>query len=322
MATDFQYLPGRTAILRWRSGCLHRKGYSLKSPDGQKLHLVTARDKDYLLHGKMKSSCVGISGPYRNFADFKIGAKGATEARLTAFVKGNSVEFESEEFRQIKEKKFFSYPEGTMEQLTAMMGTEHAEEAVGKILQFLLDARFYKYSPEELCAQMKRFFQKTASLYKSLMENQEEQLYRLENPWLYSSLDMYREEVEKCLEELAGTIRGQMDDSTNQYKIKQAVAYIRENYNRDLNMAVISNHLSMNYSQFSFVFKQFTGKNFVNYLKDLRIEEAKRMLETTDYRVAEISQMVGYENEKHFMKVFKSVCGISPTEYRKNAGFQ
>lgn len=49
-----------------------------------------------------------------------------------------------------------------------------------------------------------------------------------------------------------------------------------------------------------------TGKNFVNYLKELRVNEAKRLLEETDLRVIEISQKVGYENEKHFMKLFKS----------------
>ena len=101
-------------------------------------------------------------------------------------------------------------------------------------------------------------------------------------------------------------------------RIKQAVSYIHENYNKDLNMAVVSNYISMNYSLFSYVFKQYTGTNFVNFLKDLRMQEAKRLLETSDMRVNEISQSVGYENEKHFMKIFKATLGVSPTEYRKS----
>lgn len=104
--------------------------------------------------------------------------------------------------------------------------------------------------------------------------------------------------------------------------MKQAIAYIDENFDKDLNMAVISNYVSMNYSLFSYAFKQYTGKNFVNYLKELRVNEAKRLLEETDLRVIEISQKVGYENEKHFMKLFKSQCGVSPTEYRKNMQFR
>ncbi|GFI69219.1 HTH-type transcriptional regulator YesS [Lachnospiraceae bacterium] len=87
-------------------------------------------------------------------------------------------------------------------------------------------------------------------------------------------------------------------------------------------MAVVSNHISMNYSLFSYVFKQYTGNNFVNYLKEIRIQEAKRLLEETDMKVVDISGRVGYENEKHFMKTFKASCGVSPTEYRKNMQFK
>ena len=50
------------------------------------------------------------------------------------------------------------------------------------------------------------------------------------------------------------------------------------------------------------------------------MEEAKKLLIETDMKVIEISQVVGYDNEKHFMKVFKASYGVSPSEYRKNAG--
>ncbi len=52
------------------------------------------------------------------------------------------------------------------------------------------------------------------------------------------------------------------------------------------------------------------------------MNEAKRLLAETDMRVIEISQQGGYENEKHFMKIFKSVSGVSPTQYRKNMQFR
>lgn len=87
-------------------------------------------------------------------------------------------------------------------------------------------------------------------------------------------------------------------------------------------MAVVSNYISMNYSLFSYAFKQYTGSNFVTYLKNIRMEEAKRLLVETDLRVNEISETVGYDNEKHFMKIFKSSCGVSPSEFRKNARLQ
>lgn len=98
----------------------------------------------------------------------------------------------------------------------------------------------------------------------------------------------------------------------------QAIQYVDENYASDLNMAVVSNYVSMNYSLFSYSFKQYTGKNFVDYVKEVRLREAKRLLAETDLRVNEICRQIGYDNEKHFMKLFKAECGVSAGEYRKN----
>ena len=118
---------------------------------------------------------------------------------------------------------------------------------------------------------------------------------------------------------LQARILSQFDTNGNQQKMKQAVAYIEEHYASDLNMAVVSNYISMNYSLFSYSFKQYTGSNFVNYLKEIRMREAKKLLTETDMKIIEISQAVGSDHEKHFMKIFKATCGVSPTEYRHNA---
>lgn len=87
---------------------------------------------------------------------------------------------------------------------------------------------------------------------------------------------------------------------------------------KDLNMAMVSNHICMNYSLFSAAFKEHTGVNFVNYLKEIRIAEAKRLLIQTEDKITEIAKQVGFENDKHFMKSFKTACGVSPSEFRKD----
>ena len=55
-------------------------------------------------------------------------------------------------------------------------------------------------------------------------------------------------------------------------------------------------------------------------MKEIRISRAKELLVTTELHIAEIGLRVGFENEKHFMKVFRSMVGVSPTEYRRNTG--
>ena len=136
--------------------------------------------------------------------------------------------------------------------------------------------------------------------------------------WDESCLDIYEEKLMDTIVYIHEKIHSQFDINKNAQKMKMAVDYIEENYASDLNMAVVSNYISMNYSLFSYSFKQYTGSNFVNFLKDIRMKKAKELLAETDMKIIEISQEVGYDNEKHFMKIFKATCGVSPSEYRKN----
>lgn len=99
-------------------------------------------------------------------------------------------------------------------------------------------------------------------------------------------------------------------------EIDRAIRYIKDNYRKDLTMAEVANAICLNYSYFSLLFKGKTGMNFVDYLKAMRIEKAKELLKNTEYKIYEISEMVGYNNTKHFTTMFRSFTGISPREFR------
>ncbi|TDT70455.1 AraC family two component transcriptional regulator [Hypnocyclicus thermotrophus] len=98
--------------------------------------------------------------------------------------------------------------------------------------------------------------------------------------------------------------------------IEKALEYIKQNYNKDINMAVVSNYVSLNYSYFSTIFKKHLEMNFLDYLNKIRIEKAKEYLKRVDYKIYEIAEEVGYKNPKHFSKIFKKIEKITPIEYR------
>ena len=115
------------------------------------------------------------------------------------------------------------------------------------------------------------------------------------------------------LNDYVGQVRSVHHEHTEMH---QALQYIHDHFHQDLNMAMVSNHVSLNYSYFSQAFKEFTGDTFVSYLRKLRIERSKELLGRTDQKVYEISAQVGFENVKHFTRVFREMEGISPLEYR------
>ena len=82
-------------------------------------------------------------------------------------------------------------------------------------------------------------------------------------------------------------------------------------------MAMVANQVSVNYTWFSEKFKEHTGVNFNEYLKRLRIDEAKKLLEKGTYKVYEVAERCGFSDVKYFMKIFREETGMSPTEWSK-----
>lgn len=203
-------------------------------------------------------------------------------------------------------------------QRVQLLGTDKTEEIIKTWNSFFHVTKNESLQEQEFEQGIQIFFEDVMKTYRNVLGEEQKKLEELRAIWKYACLEIYEEEFMDWLLELHDKINTQLDANKNKQKIQKAVSYIKENYFNDLNMAVVSNYISMNYSLFSYSFKQYTGSNFVNYLKNIRMEEAKKLLAGTDLRVNEISQKVGYDNDKHFMKIFKTSCGVSPSEYRKN----
>jgi len=103
----------------------------------------------------------------------------------------------------------------------------------------------------------------------------------------------------------------------NSQDLNEAIRFIHENYHKPLDLAMVSNHVSLNYAYFSNLFKKNVGKGFAEYLRDVRLDKARRLLAETDYKIVEVTAMVGYESYKSFTRAFREVMSMQPTEYRQ-----
>ena len=93
--------------------------------------------------------------------------------------------------------------------------------------------------------------------------------------------------------------------------------YIVQNYNRPVSLNDAADYLDLNPSYLCRVFKEEMGMSFVTFLQNYRIDKAVELLTNTDYKIFEISEMVGYENQQYFNKVFRNVKGVSPSAFRE-----
>lgn len=98
--------------------------------------------------------------------------------------------------------------------------------------------------------------------------------------------------------------------------LKKAVAYISQNFEKLLTRDDIAKAVGVTPNYVSVLFRKGFDMTFVEYLTNLRISEAKKLLENTDKKIYQIAEAVGFDDAYYFSKNFKNVIGMSPKEYR------
>jgi len=98
--------------------------------------------------------------------------------------------------------------------------------------------------------------------------------------------------------------------------IKRITAYVRENYDRDITIDSVAEHIGISYSYLRRLYKEATGQNLVDYINELRLQKAKRLLRQTDYTVREVADLCGFHHERSFSRAFAHAEGLPPGKYK------
>lgn len=265
------------------------------------------------------NSFVGISQPFTGLEGCISAVSEAFAARRHAFLYHLSSHVWSEETDYDQGEKT---KDGLASQFVQQFPTERMDKAVANIENLFFQAEHGKIREKDIIDLVYEIENELEKAYKNILTGQQQNLFERRSPFYYKDASEYLTDFTIWMEQLKRCLLEQRGADQNRGKILEATDYMKTHFRENLNMAMVSNYVSMNYSLFSITFKEYTGINFVNYLKNLRINEAKHLLETTEEKVLDIGYQVGYENDKHFLKTFKSICGVSPTEYRKNFEFK
>jgi len=108
------------------------------------------------------------------------------------------------------------------------------------------------------------------------------------------------------------------DDSKQNYYIRKAIEFIRDNYSNGVNVSDISDYVGLNRSYLFTLFQDHLGITPQKYLSNFRLERACELLKATNYSIEDISYSCGYRDPLVFSKAFKKLYGVSPLKYRKD----
>lgn len=130
---------------------------------------------------------------------------------------------------------------------------------------------------------------------------------------------LYRENSSAILKNILVKLHRHSIASTDNSSttVSQIMDYIKNNYNQPLNNEMLSAMSGYHEYHLNRLFMKHTGTSVHKYILNIRINEAKKMLLTTDESLSAIAEKVGFNSNTHFSSYFKGVIGVSPSEFRK-----
>ena len=127
-------------------------------------------------------------------------------------------------------------------------------------------------------------------------------------------------ELSKCdgARTLASSSFAKVEVSSDSRRVQKVKNFIEQHYKDEIRLNQVSDIAGMSPSAFSRFFKLHTGRNLSEYIIDLRLGYASRMLVDSTHSIAEIGFSCGFNNLSNFNRIFKKRKGCSPSEFREN----
>jgi len=120
----------------------------------------------------------------------------------------------------------------------------------------------------------------------------------------------FKEQYIECIKETIKTEKG------DELLKGSLTSYIKDNYNQDITLETLSDHMGYSVKYTSFLFKKLLGENFKNRLTTQRIEKSKELLiNNPEMLIKEVAKLSGFNSDNTFIRTFKRVEGISPGKF-------
>jgi YesN/AraC family two-component response regulator len=132
------------------------------------------------------------------------------------------------------------------------------------------------------------------------------------------NISMLYEHMQSLMKSVIKKQEGSSVNMNVRPEIRKSIEYIYENYQLNITLEEVANHIGLSKNHFCRLFKNELEDNFVSYVNRLRIQKAKFLMEHTNQKIKEIAINVGLSDYRYFCKIFKEIEQITPTDYKKN----
>lgn len=263
----------------------------------------------------------GVSKPAGDYRSMSKAYQEAFTAYSHSLASGRQQALSISDIEPTKARPFpFSYDDWrVLSQAISMKSPGEVDAELDALFVRLGQLSWHKRQLEELCLEFLTHFLQLIRSYdlevETVFDPTQNYLSQAEQCRTLFDLEKWCRRISKRISAAIGDIR----QSSAERLAEQAKAYVALHFQEsDLSVDAICQELHVSPAYFSTVFKKQTGQSFVSFLTDTRMQEAKRLLETSDDRTYMITGKVGYSDPNYFSYAFKKHFGISPTQYRKN----
>ncbi|MGG1555110.1 response regulator [Paenibacillus ferrarius] len=226
----------------------------------------------------------------------------------------------TEEDMQEKSKSFTRRPMESYQAIidAAMQGQEDwVEERIGELTKTL-----YKDCPPSI-SDLREFAIDMVGIMALALH---EQGLQVED--IHENFNMYKQlERMHSLQDFAAWLRdlllpvclvmARRSSQKHRKTIDFITRYVQKHYADDITLDILADKVYLTRNYLSQIFKQETGENYNNYLTRVRMDKAKELMLSGNYKIFEISQMVGYKNNAYFSQLFKKHTGLNPSEFNQ-----
>lgn len=264
---------------------------------------------------------IGIGGVVDSLGDMDVSYKGARDAVSYRVLYGHTKAINISEVAPLKgEETAYEETDSLLDVFKKMKMSDAAsvDEAARKYIQSNASQQAsiqnYRFFVMDLVSEIYKFLRNNQLDVNSVFDMDTDVYTRVQQMEMGELSDWFSSVCIKMHELIAD----KRTDNTRSF-VTKAKDYVEDHYaDQDLSIDFICNYLGVSSAYFSTVFKKETGKTFVSYLTDFRMEKAERMLLETDEKTYIIAEQVGYSDPNYFSYVFKKQFGVSPSKYKTN----